>query len=388
MPQIHDTDNYTVPGGIKLFFNDGTGEVDLGNMVDVSIGRDTNYLEHYTNRPGLRRKDKVIALQESISIEFALDEPVVNNFKLFFKGDNVVNQSAGTTAVVDHKAQLGTSYSFVSLTKKGPITSYSARQFLDYCYLYNGSTYVNNSVEADTSAGTPFAALADDNDILYIGKKNSIFKKVVVDVQTASSGYTSVTWKYWNGSTWSTLSTSGTADLSADASVTWTAPTDWAKTTVNGVSAYWVKIEQTAASPATPATLNSIGRGALVENTDYAIDLGTADSDARVRGVSGGALVDGEEIMVSFTYPTVSAQITNFVMVGSVEGSARLEVHPQSGRGLSFDIEIPKCQINSKGNLSLNDQEFMKVPFELVVLDDTDNTPTYPYGRILVYDTQ
>jgi len=74
--------------------------------------------------------------------------------------------------------------------------------------------------------------------------------------------------------------------------------------------------------------------------------------------------------------------------VGSIEGSARLEVHPQSGRGLQFDIEIPKCQIKANGNLDLNDQEFMVIPLSLVVLDDTENTPAYPYGRVLLYDAQ
>jgi len=99
-------------------------------------------------------------------------------------------------------------------------------------------------------------------------------------------------------------------------------------------------------------------------------------------------LVDGEQVKVTFTYPTFTSQVSNLVQVGSIEGSARLEVHPQSGRGLSFDIEIPKCQLKSNGDLSLNDQEFMGIPLQLAVLDDTEGTPTYPYGRIIVYDAQ
>lgn len=388
MPQIHDTDNYTVPGGIKLFFNDGTGERDLGNMVDVSIGRDTENLEHYTNRPGTRVKDKVIALSESITIDFALDEPVMDNFILFFKGDAVATQGAGTQAVVDQVVTLPTSYGFSSLGKGGPITSYSARQYIDYCYLFDGvSTYTNNSVEADTAAGTPFSAMVDNNDKLYVGKTTK-YQEVRIEVNVPAVGYTAVTWEYWNGSTWSALTTAGTDDFSADATFTFTPPGDWAQTAVNSVTAYWIRAQQTAASPATPATIDNIGRQALVENTDYVVDLGSTTGDARVRAISGGSLVDGEKIKFSYTYPTYASLISNLVQVGNIEGSARLEVHPQTGRGLQFDIEIPKCQIASNGDLSLNDQEFMQIPLQLTVLDDSENTPTYPYGRIIVFDAQ
>jgi len=91
-------------------------------------------------------------------------------------------------------------------------------------------------------------------------------------------------------------------------------------------------------------------------------------------------------VMSSFTYATFTSVISNLVKAGAAEGSARLEVHPQSGRGLSFDIEIPKCQLSSNGDLSLNDQEFLKIALQLNVLDDTDNTPAYPFGRIVVFD--
>lgn len=389
MPQIHDTDNYTVPGGIKLFFNDGTGERDLGNMVDVALAKEAEDLEHFTNRPGYRVKDKVISLSESLAIEFSLDEPVAENFKLFFKGDTVTNVSAGTTTATDQQVTLGAAFSFASLLKKGAISSYSARQFLDYVYMFDGgTTYTNHSVEADSAAGSPFAILADAGDKLYCGKDTQ-FKRFVIDVSAAAVGYTAVTWEYWNGSAWTTLTTSGTADFSADGTVTFTIPGSWVKNTVNGINAYWLRAQQTAVAPATPATLLSIGRGSLTENTDVAFDLGTATSDARVRAVSGSTAVDTlEEIKVSYTYPTYLSQVTNIAKVGSIEGSARLEVHPQSGRGLQFDIEIPKCQIKANGNLGLDDQDWMKIPLSLVVLDDTDNTPAYPYGRVILYDAQ
>jgi hypothetical protein len=227
--------------------------------------------------------------------------------------------------------------------------------------------------------------MADSNDKLYIGKLTK-FQEVRIEVNVAAVGYTSVTWEYWNGSAWTTLTTAGTADFSADATFTFTVPGSWAQTTVNSVTAYWLRAQQTAASPATPATIDNIGRQALVENTDYVVNVGSATDTAEIRAVSGASLVDGEQIKVTYTYPTFTSVISNLVKSGAAEGSARLEVHPQSGRGLQFDIEIPKCQIQSNGDLSLNDQEFMQIPLQLTVLDDTENTPAYPYGRIVVYD--
>jgi hypothetical protein len=385
MPQIHDTDNYTVPGGIKLFFDDGSGERDLGNMVDVSMGRDSKELEHFTNRSGVRLKDKVIALEESINIDFALDEPVVDNFILFFKGDAAVSQGAGTAAIVDQKVDLLPSFAFTSVGKPG-LTAVSARQFLDYVFLWDNSAaaFVDNSVEADTAVGTPFLAIDQAADFLYLGKDTK-FHRVVVDVQVAGD-YGTPVWTYWNGSTWASISMTGTGDeLEVDGTFTFTPPADWATKSVNGKTEYWIRVATD--TTVTPAQLNSIGRGALTVSTDYVVDPGTNTAPGRIGAVSGGAIEDSEEIKVSYTYATATAIISNFVQVGSVEGAARLEVHPQSGRGLSFDIEIPKCQLKNNGNLSLNDQEFMKIPLSLSVLSDIENTPSYPYGRILVYDS-
>lgn len=54
----------------------------------------------------------------------------------------------------------------------------------------------------------------------------------------------SVTWSYWNGDNWQALplTDDGTSGLTASGTVTFAAPDDWATTTVNGVSAFWVRV--------------------------------------------------------------------------------------------------------------------------------------------------
>ena len=94
----------TVPGGVKVFFTETGGvERDLGNIVgdSVSISRDTEELEHFTNRSGNRRKDKVITVEEAAQIDFELDEINVDKQRYFFKGGSITYVGAGTTADVD-----------------------------------------------------------------------------------------------------------------------------------------------------------------------------------------------------------------------------------------------------------------------------------------------
>ena len=71
-----------------------------------------------------------------------------------------------------------------------------------------------------------------------------------------------------------------------------------------------------------------------------------------------------------------------------IEGSARLEVRPATGFGISWDYELPLCQLKPNGSFNLDDKNVMELPMVLEVLDNTEATPTYPYGRIVVYDDE
>ena len=54
MPVPASVENYTVPGGVKLWFDAGTGDRDLGNITEVDIEGGTEELEHFSNRSGKR----------------------------------------------------------------------------------------------------------------------------------------------------------------------------------------------------------------------------------------------------------------------------------------------------------------------------------------------
>ena len=71
-----------------------------------------------------------------------------------------------------------------------------------------------------------------------------------------------------------------------------------------------------------------------------------------------------------------------------IQGSARLECRPAEGKGLDFDIDIPLCQIKPNGAFNLDDKKVMELPMMLTVLDNYLATPTYPYGRVTVFEEE
>ena len=385
MPLPHSTENYTVPGGVKLFFDDGTGERDLGNLTSLDIEPGTEELEHYSNRSGKRMKDKVIVLEEKLNVKFKFDEPVIENLRYYFKGGTLENVNPGTANKVDQKLTL-TGELLHSVGQYFGLTSVTVRQFLDKVFRYDGSAYEDNSAEADSLGGTPFTALADTDDILYLGK-NTKFKEAYFDLQTAGS-YTGVTWEYWDGTAWSSLSVSGAgAGLDADGPVNFTPPGDWARTTVYGQNLYWIRVKATAVT--TAATVNAI-RQDLTQNTDWVLDPGQAGVEGRLPGrigrLAGGKIVDGEEVKVSFTYTTWEQM--RFPIAGSnfIEGSARLEVHPDTGRGLRFDAVFTKAMLKPDGAIGLDDKTWLEVPMTLEVLDDSERYPDAPFGYYVSYE--
>jgi hypothetical protein len=350
--------------------------------VDLDLDPKTEELKHYTNRSGKRRVDKVFAIEEELTMKFKLDEPVAENLAAYFKGGPAELVGTGTAQVTEQKVTLN-GLILASLGKYG-LSNVTVRQFLDKCFRFDGSAFVDLSTEADTEGGTPFDALQDANDVLYLGK-DTPFQEVHADL-AVNGAYTGLVWEFWNGAEWHALVVSGAgAGLSADGPITFTPPADWARTAVNGSTGYFIRARATAVT--TAATVNSF-RQNLAQNADYILDPGRAGEDGRLVGrigrVAAGKIADGEEVKVSFTHITWSALRFPIAAGSFVEGAARLECHPAEGRGLRFDIEIPKCQLKPNGALTLDDKKTLEVPMTLEVLDNYTATPDYPYGRVVM----
>jgi hypothetical protein len=105
--------------------------------------------------------------------------------------------------------------------------------------VFNGSTY--SDVTTNTYSGSSNTTIANGST-LYVGYMEA-FDQMNFVIATARVGG-SVTWQYWNGSSWATLTlhTDGTSGLTATGQAYFYPPSDWAHTTVNGSnSKFWVR---------------------------------------------------------------------------------------------------------------------------------------------------
>jgi len=378
--QPPDIRNLTIPKGLKVFFDDGSGMRDLGYMTGLDLVSKTDEFKHKSNRSGELRTVKTFIIGQELMFNFTLHEPVVNNMLAFMRGGAVESVGAGTGTENDQVLALAGEL-LASVDKYG-ISAVTVRQFLNYVFRKEaGGTFHNNSVEADSLAGTPFDFLTLETDEAYLGK-NTKFKEFYSDLAVNGS-YTGLAVKYWNGTAWAAVSNlaGAGAGFDADGKVQFDLPGDWVKKEVNGVSAYFLQITATAVT--TPATVNCF-RQNLVKNTDYVVDPGQVSNllaSGRIGRLASGMLADGEEVKVSYTYTTWTSLKFPMLTSGFKEGAARIEVHPAAGNGLQWNIHLTKCQLKPNGDLKLgDDQKSLDIPMQLETLDDSERYPDAPFG--------
>ena len=88
MATAPNSDNYTLGRG-RLLFNrkvngDFTGLRDLGNATNFTLSMSTEKLDHYSNRAGIRVKDKSVLTSMAITGAFTLDEIMADNLAMTF----------------------------------------------------------------------------------------------------------------------------------------------------------------------------------------------------------------------------------------------------------------------------------------------------------------
>ncbi|MCK5019043.1 MAG: hypothetical protein KAS32_18425 [Candidatus Peribacteraceae bacterium] len=156
------------------------------------------------------------------------------------------------------------------------VLSYYPVTSLDRVYLLNrgsvdlsaafsddGGSFTDNTDEANSVGGTAFNAFAGTpavNDALYIGYSGQFEGvRLILATDGVDAGSLAVTWEYYDGSSWTTLSvTDGTSALTTGGDTTFEAPTNWEKTTVNSEELYYIRCRLSAGSYSTAPTVNQI----------------------------------------------------------------------------------------------------------------------------------
>jgi hypothetical protein len=126
----------------------------------------------------------------------------------------------------------------------------------DRVFSYVGTTWTDQTLTVSSFGTATGDVMNVVGDYVYFGKENQ-FTEIYLDFGTIMSAGTSRTFEYWDGDSWETLSvTDGTTNWSADGSITFSAPVDWALGTVNSVvNLYWVRIGTASGTFATEPRL-------------------------------------------------------------------------------------------------------------------------------------
>ncbi len=153
------------------------------------------------------------------------------------------------------------------------------------CYTDDGGLFVDLTTEfnEDTDDDVPALPAAPANgDATYFGHATKQFTGVDVNLTTDGAGTWTITYEYWNGTAYTALAgvVDGTSGWVASGtgffSITFTAPTDWEKNTVDGVDGFWIRGVVSGFSAITTRPL--VGQGfIIVESANSLFTDDTAD---------------------------------------------------------------------------------------------------------------
>ena len=134
-------------------------------------------------------------------------------------------------------------------------------QSADAAYLDDGGSFTDYTTEFNNSDPNDcplMPATEAIGDAFYMGCDYK-FDTITFNIGQAGVG-TAITWEYWNGSAWTALSVADTTSgytVAGVGDVTFTIPGSWAKTTVNGYNAYYVRSRVSTASFTTQPILSN-----------------------------------------------------------------------------------------------------------------------------------
>lgn len=140
------------------------------------------------------------------------------------------------------------------------------RVYADYVYRDVSGTFTDYTAAAKSSTTGDVVIPASVGDALYIGDSTNNFNSIYVEL--SSNGSATRVAEYYNGTAWVSLSitfVAGSQNLTADSRGYFIPPTDWATTTVNSVSAYWIRFRVTAGT--TQSLASWVGYGQYWEES-------------------------------------------------------------------------------------------------------------------------
>ena len=130
----------------------------------------------------------------------------------------------------------------------------------------DGGVFTDNTDEANSADSDYFNAFSSSpttNDAIYFGLGNRFEKLDLFFGNTPADTNIATVTEYYDGSTWQTLTVTenetGTEKLLTNGQLEWTAPGDWAQTTINSsTSLYYLRIRITSGAYSTAPKLEQV----------------------------------------------------------------------------------------------------------------------------------
>lgn len=145
-----------------------------------------------------------------------------------------------------------------TVAKIGVVPPFSLTAFTD-----EGGAFTDISAQVQSPKGVPVAPFSTSplvGDAFYLGCAN-FFTKIYFDISQAGAGW-DLAWQYWSQTSgaWETLPTTldQTSGGLTSGTVSWDIPSDWVPTSVNGQSAFWIRIAVNSTSYTTLPTYYQI----------------------------------------------------------------------------------------------------------------------------------
>jgi hypothetical protein len=152
-------------------------------------------------------------------------------------------------AILHFKEDYTAVYPWTGLDKFGAFEARNSDAGKNGVLSYSDSAFTDYTDDAYDGGSFSF------NDYLYLGYELPFDKATFVF--SVAGDTVAGEWQYWNGSTWTTLAvTDGTSTFASDGTVSFTPPSNWARTSVNSSwSKYFIRYNITGGTPPTITTV-------------------------------------------------------------------------------------------------------------------------------------
>lgn len=182
-------DNYTLGRGC-IFFDNGTGERELGNAPEFNIGVDVDLIEHFSSKSGLRIKDARVVNELTPTLSFILDEINRENVADAFLANIVtVTQVAGDVSKLDQEANCNRLIDLATGVQEHEIDARDVGlRVLLHGTVTGGPFVLGETITGGTSSATA-VVLRVDTGALVVDSVTGTF----VDAETLTGGTSTAT---------------------------------------------------------------------------------------------------------------------------------------------------------------------------------------------------